>query len=287
MTIIRAALPVKCPECGTAISWREAGPLPFHCSRCGQGLRLRINYFRVLYILAGVIVTLLCRAAGLRGDTLFAVVLLGLWPMHLLLVFITMRLFPPDVEPTGDFRAILFGAVGTGEAETDRELVEETGTTENLPRQRVTAVAVVRWIIGDPAHWTFEGVVLRGSAIVLVLWLVWTAMTPLIHRFVPKLAATRQGPAVFPLKAQIGGETIAFTNGATDSWVCTALLGVDKEYAAGFGLDPGQTRQVSYAAFEGTTTAPPEPHAVRYAAWEEISAVCVDSLDRPHSVTLR
>jgi len=112
ITLIRAALPIKCPECGAAISWHHAtGHVQFQCPECGHGLHLRNNYFRVLYLFAFVVVASVAFAMGFRGDSLFAIVILGLWPTHFLLVFITMRLFPPDVESTGDFRGILYGSV--------------------------------------------------------------------------------------------------------------------------------------------------------------------------------
>jgi hypothetical protein len=76
-----------------------------------NSLNLRNNYFRVLYLFAFVVVTSVAYAMGFRRDSLFAIIILGLWPTHLLLVFITMRLFPPDVESTGDFRGILYGSV--------------------------------------------------------------------------------------------------------------------------------------------------------------------------------
>jgi hypothetical protein len=45
----------------------------------------------------------------MRGESLFAIVCLGLFPMHFLLTAITLRLFPPDVESAGQFRGILYG----------------------------------------------------------------------------------------------------------------------------------------------------------------------------------
>ena len=96
ITLIRAALPIKCPECGAAISWRHAtGHVQFLCPECGHGLHLRNNYFRVLYLFAAILVTMVAYAAGIRSDALFATVILGVWPTHLLLVFIAMISFRP------------------------------------------------------------------------------------------------------------------------------------------------------------------------------------------------
>src|SRR5512144_81288 len=46
ITLIRAALPVKCPSCGAEISWEDAGGPQFLCPECGHGVRVRTGYFR-------------------------------------------------------------------------------------------------------------------------------------------------------------------------------------------------------------------------------------------------
>jgi len=46
---------------------------------------------------------------GVRGDALFWLVCLGCLPVSVVLLTITLRLFPPDAELTGEFRGILYG----------------------------------------------------------------------------------------------------------------------------------------------------------------------------------
>ncbi len=122
ITLIRAALPVKCPSCGAEISWKDAGGgAQFLCPECGHGVHLRNGYFRVLYLLSALLTSLVAYAAGIRGDTLFWTVFIFLVPIYILLAFITMRLFPPAVESTGDYRGILYGAARAEEMQPGTE----------------------------------------------------------------------------------------------------------------------------------------------------------------------
>src|SRR5690348_1453470 len=96
ITLLRAALPVQCPSCGAIISWRTAAAhVQFLCPECHQGIHLRDSYFRVPYILSALVIGLLAYALGARGDVLGAVVL-GVIPINFVIVFLTMRIFPPD-----------------------------------------------------------------------------------------------------------------------------------------------------------------------------------------------
>jgi hypothetical protein len=59
---------------------------------------------------ASVVATgLAAYAFAIRGDALFWVVCLGWFPVSVVLLNITLRLFPPDAELTGEFRGILYG----------------------------------------------------------------------------------------------------------------------------------------------------------------------------------
>jgi predicted RNA-binding Zn-ribbon protein involved in translation (DUF1610 family) len=253
ITLIRAAIPIKCPECGAAISWRHAtGHVRFLCPECGNGLHLRNNYFRVLYLLAAVVMIMVAYGAGARGDSLFATVVLGLWPTHFLLVFITMRLFPPDVESTGDFRGILYGSISPEDTSTGPELTIRPIAASH-PSTQVADGSDERGMfrLGKERP-SLEGVVLRGAAIILGLSMVWMAARPLVRRLAPELGATKKGPAAFPVRVHLGDDTIAFMNGSTESWSCSAKLGFGDEYASAFSIDPQQTRELSYLDFRGS-----------------------------------
>ena len=87
ITLIRPALPVKCPSCVGNVPWTLASARgQFTCPTCGHGLRLRDGYFRALYALAAVLITLVAYAMGIRSDALFATVLLGLYLVSRLIV---------------------------------------------------------------------------------------------------------------------------------------------------------------------------------------------------------
>ena len=171
--------------------------MQFQCPECGHSLHLRNNYFRVLYLFAFVVVTSVAYAMGFRGDSLFAIVILGLWPTHFLLVFITMRLFPPDVESTGDFRGILYGSVVAEDASPSVRLpVGADAASEQSTLIAGSSDRPGMFTVGKEDR-TLEGVVLRGAAIVLALSMVWMAARPLISRIAPELGATKNGPAAF------------------------------------------------------------------------------------------
>lgn len=107
-TLLRAALPVKCPVCGTAVPWRRATVgVPFLCPTCGRSIQVRGSYFRVISLLSLPIAGLVAYAFGARRDALIWSTLLGSFPVQFIMGFLTMRLFPAEAQVTGDYRSIL------------------------------------------------------------------------------------------------------------------------------------------------------------------------------------
>jgi hypothetical protein len=244
-------------------------------------LHLRNNYFRVLYLLAFVIVTSVAYAMGFRGDSLFAIVILGLWPTHFVLVFITMRLFPPDVESTGDFRGILYGSVVAEDAPSSVRLpVRADAVSDESTLVEGGSDSPGMFTVGKE-HRTLEGIALRGAAIVLALSMVWMAARPLIYRIAPELGATKNGPAAFPVKVHIGDDEIAFTNGSAEAWSCKADLGFGEEYASTFSIGSQQTRELSYLEFRRSDTHVSLAE-LRDAARGKITIDCADPSGRTH-----
>jgi hypothetical protein len=203
------------------------------------------------------------------------------WPTHFLLVFITMRLFPPDVESTGDFRGILYGSV----------VAEDVSPPVRLPAVPDAASEQSTLIAGSSEQpgiftvgkedRTLEGVVLRGAAIVLALSMVWMAARPLIYRIAPELGATKNGPAAFPIKVHIGDDEVTFTNGSTEAWSCKAELGFSEEHASSFSIRPKQARGVSYPEFRGSD-AHVSMVELREAARQKITIECAEPSGRTH-----
>ena len=110
VVLLGAVPPIKCPKCGAQIGWDRASfQVQFLCPACGSGLHLRNSYGRVVNVASIVITGLAAYALGTRGDALFWLVCLGWLPVSVVLLIITLRLFPPDAELTGEFRGILYG----------------------------------------------------------------------------------------------------------------------------------------------------------------------------------
>lgn len=276
ITLLRAAVPMRCPSCGAQIPWRRVtAQLEFACAECGHGMRLRDGYFRVLYILAMVVISLIAYAAGIRDEALFATAILGLWPTYFLLVFINMRLFPPDVEPTGDFRGILYGINQRNDAFTASDPPAETSVVRDIPTRAPADEDPRQMFKTGRDHRSLEEIVIRGAVIVMAGWLVWTAARPLIYRIAPELGATKSGPSVFPVTVHIGEETVDFTNGSTVPWICRAELGFGKEYLSTFSIEPQHTRELSYLDFR-SSGAQVDPAVSRRAARGKITMACAE-----------
>ena len=106
----------------------------FLCPECGCGVRLRHGYFRVLNLVSLVVVALAAYALGASGEVLFWNIMIGGIPVGFVLTFVTMRLFPPDAESTGDYRGILYGPYG-------REPHESNGTEGQNAERREDAAS--------------------------------------------------------------------------------------------------------------------------------------------------
>lgn len=108
ITLLRAALPLKCPACGTAVHWQRAtADVAFLCPTCGRSIQVKRSYFRVLSLLSFPIAGFAAYALGARRDALFWGTLLGAFPVQFIMAFLTMRLFSAEAETTGDYRSIL------------------------------------------------------------------------------------------------------------------------------------------------------------------------------------
>jgi predicted RNA-binding Zn-ribbon protein involved in translation (DUF1610 family) len=281
ITLIRAALPVTCPSCGAEISWKEAGGAQFLCPECGHGVHLRNGYFRVLYLLSALLTSLVAYAAGVRGDTLFWTVSIFLVPTYILLVFITMRLFPPDVESTGDYRGILYGAARDEDTQAAAESPRDSRKQKRNPSSASATESESHAALfeADPEHWTVEGVAILGAAVVLVLVAVWMAARPLVYRVLPELGATQVGPAVFPVTVHLGQGTIDVANGSTEHWSCKVGVGVANLYTFTFTVDAHQTRELPYGSFQ---PAGGEWDELRRLARERVAIECAEPSGRTH-----
>jgi predicted RNA-binding Zn-ribbon protein involved in translation (DUF1610 family) len=281
ITLIRAALPVKCPSCGAEIAWKDAGGAQFLCPECGHGVHLRNGYFRVLYLLSALLTSLIAYGAGIRGDTLFWTVCIFLVPTYILLIFITMRLFPPDVESTGDYRGILYGVARVEDIQVSSERPQVSREQKMKPSSASTTDSEppAPLFEADPEHWTLEGVALLGAAVILVLFAAWMAARPLIYRVLPELGATQVGPAAFPVTVHIGQDTLRFANGSTEHWSCKVGVGVAQLYTFTFAVDAQESREVPYSSFQPIGG---EGDELRRLAREKVVIECAEPSGRTH-----
>jgi hypothetical protein len=133
-----------------------------------------------------------------------------------------------------------------------------TAGKEQTIRREVPADADRPPMFARPRErWTFEGMLVGGLALVLVLFSVWMFAEPLVQLAFPELGATKRGPRGFPVRLHFEPDSLAVTNGSTEAWTCRAEIGyphVTRGYDVTFVLEPQQTRRVSYAEFRGSDT---------------------------------
>ena len=94
-----------CPGCGAPIHWPESAV----CPGCGNAVQVRRSYSNVLTVISFVIAGLIAFGAGASGDAWLWMTLLGVCPTILVISVISLQMFPPDVEFSGDYRSVLFG----------------------------------------------------------------------------------------------------------------------------------------------------------------------------------
>jgi predicted RNA-binding Zn-ribbon protein involved in translation (DUF1610 family) len=240
ITLIRAALPVKCPSCGQEISWeRVTADAEFLCSQCGHGVRIRIRYFYVLRAFSLLFSGFAAHLLALRGIAFLTVTVILVFPIQFALAFVTLRLFPPDVEATGEFRGILYDSVADV---TPTPAAAESESSGNAP-------AIF--------HARRERRSLEGAAIfmffgVIALAMGWSVIEPAVHRTWPEWRSARQGPSGFPVAVKIKPDRLSLTNPSTDRWTCRAELGVGSPYASTFVAGAQQTADALYGDFRST-----------------------------------
>jgi hypothetical protein len=269
--------------CGADVSLEHQGT-PGHqflCPGCGAGLRFRkgTDYSIFYFQLAPALAATVAYTVGIRGVALLVTTLFGMFPIFLVLFLLDRRLSPPAdaVEPTGDFRDMLYGAHRAVDLSPASDLSRgnqaEEAISSPLPEDpRRPAEFAVR-----EKDRRFGGLLLRGAAFVFALSLAWLPY----HLSISELAGTKNGPSTFPVTVHIGDRTITFTNGSTNAWSCKTHLGAGQSYASNFALESQHTRELSYLDF-GSGDTDFDVNAMRSAAREKISITCVEPSGRTH-----
>ncbi len=129
IVLLRAALPVKCPACGTHVPWQTVTDVAFPCSSCGSRIQLKRSYFHVFSLISFPIAGLVAYALGSQGNLLYWCTLLGGFPVGFLIMFLTMRLIPAEAE-LGDYPSILHSVdpVAVERARHNRERDDDSDT---------------------------------------------------------------------------------------------------------------------------------------------------------------
>jgi hypothetical protein len=278
ITIVPAARRLTCPACNARLAWQRATiDTPFFCPECKQGVVFRPRYLRTLNVVSLSLAGLVAYGLGIRDDALLAAVLLMLLPAHWVILFISIRVFPPDLEPTGDYRGILFGLTDSDDSEHS-PLEPDAGSPTTSPPTAVDQGnrGTLFKVTAEP-H-SVEGLVLGVAAMILVGSAGWMLVEPLVYRLAPGVNATRTGPAGFPVTILIGETALSVTNGSNDLWSCRVELGAWAEHGAGLGVAPRQTSDVPYARFEpGASDA-----ELSRLARQSIAITCADESNTAH-----
>lgn len=280
MRIRAQATPPCCPHCGRKINWQHvAFANHFRCRSCDT--RLDVRGFRGHNLGAASIAWLLAFAAGVRQPWLLVATALGAVPIGILFVLLSLRLFPiVELEPTGDFRGILYPDAGHASV---------APAVETQPRRWI-GERVWEFFVGINQPPSVEGFALQAGFLALALWMVWASIAPVLRIVVPEFDANRSGPRGFPVKVHIGSWTIAFTNGSDVAWTCRAELGktppLGKIHLADtFDLPAGGTVPVEFTRFMPSEVF--DQSQLRSAAQDRISLECREPSGRRHFATLQ
>jgi hypothetical protein len=201
-------------------------------------------------------------------------------PLRLLVTFISVRMFPPDVQMSGDVKGMLYGVPTELTATPQPSLASETIVEPpgGTPAARRTLSTL------DRERWTFESVGIALGLTALALIWTWTSFAPVVYRTFPEFLATRRGPRGFPVSVHIGVDTLAFTNGSGSPWSCWVSLGDDRMFTTTLDLDAHETQGVPYDQFRddaGRTRAD-----LQSVARDRINIRCTDDSNHLYASTL-
>jgi hypothetical protein len=263
------AFPVTCPVCGAtfppALLTRRQ-----RCPACRAGLTIRRQFVLVIALVVLAISVLIALAIGVPRAWLFVTAWLLARPIQFVVMFVTVRLFPVELEATGDFRGVLY---------EDREAVIARAPDAPGPSPDIQFAA-------SRKPWTFADLAIGLFLAAIMLGVGYWSVSPLIAMVFPQYGAIRRGPNGFPVTIHIGHRLIAFTNGSAVSWTCNATLGsVGRPAAAAvFPVEAGRTHGVFYSDFveaHGSSDGDLEE-----AARDSVALLCREPSGRRHFATI-
>ncbi|HUQ89524.1 MAG TPA: hypothetical protein VM096_18315 [Vicinamibacterales bacterium] len=248
--ILPGAVPVTCPMCGVQISWRYAAG-EFDCPSCGCGVTIKRRYFRSLYAVSLAMAVAVAYVIGLRDEALQAAAALLVLPTFIVITIINMRLFPPEVEVSGNVRGILHPAEPQDPSIPPDPIIFGDQSTDVDPVRSVSIVEAARRIFpftGFPR--TMEGRVIAFVFMLLFVFTVYQAVEPLVYQLWPEYKATKHGPRGFPVTLHIYEHALSITNQSSAQWRCLVVVGSRPRHNAFTEVAAGATVDVPFASFQ-------------------------------------
>ena len=272
---------MTCASCGVQISWRYAGN-EFSCPTCGCGLRLRRRYFRILYVISYGIAVFAAYTLGLREDALFATAILAVLPVFNVVTVLNMRLFPLEVEISGEFRSILHpGEPEDPSLPADPVILGVPRSATSIEEPVVDSGKALFRQLAQP-H-SIEGWAILLAFLALMVFMFYLAAEPVLYKLLPEFNATKRGPSSFPATVHIGDAALGLSNGSALAWRCELVLGRHGSYRVTVDVDAGATRELAYEEFQANgDEIRTDAETRQTAARQEIALDCRDSAGGAH-----
>jgi hypothetical protein len=273
--IVPPARPLICPACQSVIPWHRVRARTIACLHCGTHLQFRKSYFGALYWLALAIALMTVFRLGIYSPIAIVLPLVLLIPTFYVMLFITLRIFPPDLEPSDDYRAVLWG-VPPPEADA------EAGADSNSEKPEDVRPAGFRSATRPREHWTLEGTVIAIAGGLFAVFYTYLAAEPALQRIFPEIYATKKGPPGFQVVVYLGESGMRIDNGSTARWTCKVDLGAVKRHTAIVDVEWGSSATLEYVRF-----APGAPNStVRSAGLRQVNLSCSEPSGVTHSAKL-
>lgn len=259
-----------CPACGAEIGalWILGGfpgriPGRIFCYSCGAALLVRASYLRSLYFVALVSIILGAYALGFGGYDFIFVVGVAVIPLWILMIFVTLLLFPLELEESTATQAEL------------RYFLADRGIDLDDGARDQTAVPGRELKLEQIGGSRIFDAVAKVVLIAVYVFFISKAVIAVLDRFIPPPAQIMNAQSGFPLRAELGQDGIAFTNLSEEDWTCEVALGSSGLVGAAFQLPSHQTREIRYSAFRPSLFMI-RAAQLRYAAREELLARCTE-----------
>lgn len=277
-TILPDAKPVTCPACGVSISARYIAD-EFLCPACASGLRLRRPYFWVASSVSIVLASLTLYALGFRDDALWMGACLAVWPFLILVLSVTARVFPPDVEASGDFRGILHPPEPQDPSLPPDPIIwgASGADRKKTPEHDNDGVSVFRL----PEQRSLEGAVMTLAALAALVGTLYIVAEPVIQKIAPDYRSTREGPKGFPVLIYIGPDALRVSNRSDVPWNCSVTMGRKRSHRAWVLVPPQSASTLPYRAFQTPEDdAATDVEARRTLARQKLEINCLDRATR-------